>query len=487
MGFTAWNPTEFTRIEAGRVLIQGGLSQTGHKLTTLIYSNGSLGVLSSGSPSPFAPRGALIVELGDSGVLVNNTSWDVIESVSAMNVSGLAVALPQTTALRSFSGGLAPGSTRYRVRVTVQPMSAIAAPGIAASYGAALDQMTPVATGAVAKTIAELQAIPTADAVRARLSAEAPALPTRSLATAGAMLDSAMAVTEAAPSLIGRSSVVPGLTLVGSAAHAGAPGRWSAAFNDLPSGNAGVGQGNGIGYASGFTALAGDVVELGMGTMWTTRDARFADGAGRSEATIVTGRLLMAPAPALRAATTIAAGRTRFEGSRTISNGAPGMNRQTGGLLALDSQLAWSPTIGGLNPSLSAAISYRRVDGDGMREGSAGLALLVDRSHWQRAETRVGLSLAPELALGSWHFAPRLGAYWLHRLGGVQDGVEARFAAMPDHRFVLSNGSMVRESLALDGGFSLTSGRWSLNAAATSRADIGGRWTEGRMSLGLSF
>lgn len=486
-GFIAWNPTEFTRIEAGRVFIQGGLSQTGHKLTTLIYSNGSLGALASGSPLAFAPRGALIVELGDTGVLVNNTSWDVIESASAMNVSGLAVSLPQTTALRAFSGGLAVGSTRYRVRVTVQPISTFATSGIAASYSAALDQMTPVATGAVARTIADLQAIPTAEGVRARLSAEAPALPTRSLATAGAMLDSALAVTAAAPSLIGRPATVPGLTMVGGAAHAGMPGRWSAAFSDLPSGNAGIGQGTGIGYASGFTALAGDSVELGMGTMWTARDARFADGAGRSEATIVTGRLLMAPAPAVRVATTLAAGRTRFDGTRSIANGAQGMNRQTGGLLALDSQLAWSPAVGGLNPSLAAAVSYRRVDGDGMREGSAGLALLVDRSHWQRAETRVGLSLAPELALGNWRFAPRLGAHWLHSLGGAQDGVEARFAAMPDHRFVLSNGSLARDSLALDGGFSLTSGRWSLNAAATSRADIGGRWTEGRLSLGLSF
>ena len=486
-GFIPWSPSEFSRIEAGRVFIQGGLSDPSHKLTTLIYSNGSVGALASGSTALFVPRGALIVELGDTGVLVNNTTWDVIESAGQMSTGLLTVALPQATALRSFSGSLAAGNTRYRVRVSVRSMAGLAAPGIAASYGAALDSATPTATGVVADIITDLQSIPTKEALRSRLIADAPSLPTRSLATAGAMLDSAIAVTAAAPTGLNRLAQAPGLLMVGQAAGFGTPGRWSAAFNSLPSGNAGIGQGNGIGYASGITTMAGDAVEVGMGMVWMARDAQFSAGGGRSESTILTGRLLVAPAPDLRIATSIAAGRSRFDGSRSIAGTGLGINRQIGGLLAFDSQLAWSPAPGGLSPSLGAAISYRRVEGDGMREGSAGLALLVDRSHWQRAETRVSLMLAPELTVGGLHFTSRLGAHWVHRLGGAQDGVEARFAAMPDHRFILSNGSLPRNSVAFDAGLGLSAGRWRLDAAATSRADVGSRWTEGRVTLGLTF
>jgi hypothetical protein len=486
-GFIPWSPSEFSRIEAGRIFIQGGLQQTGHKLTTLIYSNGSLGALASGSTATFAPRGALIVELGDTGVFVNKSSWDVIESAGQISVAQLTVALPEPTALRTFTSSLAAGNTRYRVQVAVQSMAGVAAPGIAASYGAALDAATPMATGAVADTVAALQAIPSAEALRNRLSADAPALPTRSLAVAGAMLDSALAVSAAAPSGLGVAAPASGLMIAGQAAGIGAPGRWSAAFTNLPGSNAGIGQGNGIGYASGVTTMAGDTVELGVGTVWMTRDAQFTAGAGRSEATIVTGRLRVAPTPTVRMATGFAAGRSRFDGSRGIAGGGLGINRQTGGLLAIDSELAWSPAVSSLNPSLGASVSYRRVDGDTMREGGAGLALLVDRSHWQRAETRVGLTLAPEWVRGNLRFTSRLGAYWAHRLGGAQDGVEARFAAMPDHRFTLSNGSLPRDSLAFDAGFGLGIGRWSLNAAATSRADVGSRWTEGRVTLGLAF
>ncbi|WP_207793777.1 hypothetical protein [Polymorphobacter multimanifer] len=486
-GFIPWNPTDFTRIEAGRVFIQGGLSQTGHKLTTLIYSDGTLGALASGSTALFQPRGALVVALGDNGVFVDKTSWDVIQSAGPVNSSLLTVALPGNTALRRFSAGLAVGNTRYRVQVQVQPMAGLAAPGLAASYGAALDALTPMATGAVADTIVQLQAIPSADALRARLTADAPALPTRSLAIAGAMLDSALAVTAAAPARLGHSAPTAGLTLVGQAASAGAPGRWSASFGGLPNGNSGIGQGNGIGYASGITTMAGDDVELGMGMVWMARDAQFTAGNGHSETTILTGRVLVAPTPSLRIVASLAGGRGRFDGSRSVAGGGLGINRQTNGLFASESQISWSPPAGWLNASLGAAISYRRVEGDAMREGASGLALLVDRSHWQRAETRVGLTLAPEMILGGLRFTSRLGTHWMHRLGGAQDGVEARFAAMPDQRFVLSNGNLPRDSLAFDVGAGLAAGRWSLNAAATSRADVGSRWTEGRVTLGLAF
>jgi hypothetical protein len=275
--------------------------------------------------------------------------------------------------------------------------------------------------------------------------------------------------------------------LVGRAATAAAPGSWSAAFTDLPSGNAGIGQGSGIGYASGISTMAGDNVELGFGMVWMARDAQFTAGAGRSVSTLFTGRLLVAPAPALHITTSLAAGTSRFDGTRGIANGGLGINRQTGALFALDSQLAWSPSVGGLNPSLGAVVSYHRVEGNAMSEGTTGLALLVDRSHWQRAETRIGLTLAPDLMLGDVRLGTRLGAHWVHRLGGAQDGVEARFAAMPDQRFILSNGSLPRDSLALSGGFGLGAGRWSLDAAATSRADVGSRWTEGRVTLRLAF
>ena len=110
-GFIPWSPTEFSRIEAGRIFIQGGLSQPGHKLTTLIYSDGSLGALRSGDPALFTPRGALIVELGDARVYVNNTTWDVIESAGTLNVTRLSVALPEPTALRLFSAALAASNT----------------------------------------------------------------------------------------------------------------------------------------------------------------------------------------------------------------------------------------------------------------------------------------------------------------------------------------------------------------------------------------
>lgn len=486
-GFIPWSPTEFSRIEAGRIFIQGGLSQPGHKLTTLIYSNRSLGALRSGDPALFIPRGAMIVELGDAGVYVNNSNWDVIESAGQINTSLLTVALPDPTALRTFTGGLAAGNTRYRVRVAVRAMADLSTPGIAASYGAALDAATPVATGAVAETIAALQAIPTTEALRTRLSADAPALPTRSLAIGGAMLESALAVSAAAPTGLGQPSPTAGLTLIGQAAGPGLPGRWSAAFNGLPSGNAGIGLGNGIGYASGITTMAGDTVEIGMGMVWMARDAQFTASAGHSEATILTGRLLVTPTPTLRVATSLAAGRNRFDGTRSIAGSGLGINRQTSGLFAFDSQLIWSPAVAGLNPSLGAAVSYHRVDGDGMREGATGLALLVDRSHWQRAETRVGLTLSPDWNLGKLRVAPRIGAHWVHRLGGAQDGVEARFAAMPDYRFSLSNGSMPRDSLTLDAGFGLTSGRWTLNANVTNRADVGRSWTEGRVTLGHDF
>jgi hypothetical protein len=486
-GFIAWSPSDFTRIEAGRVFIQGGLSQPSHQLTTLIYANGSMGTLASGSPSTFVPRGALIVELGDAGVFVNNTSWDVIESVSVMNTGQLGVTLPAATALRSFTSGLAAGNTRYRVRVAVQPMASMAAPGIATSYGAALDAVTPVAKGAVANTIAELQSISTVEALRNRLSTDAPALPTQSLAIAGAMLDSALAVTAAGPTALGGPAPSSGLMMIGQTARPGTPGRWSATFADFPGGNAGMGQGNGIGFANGITALASDKVELGMGMVWTARDARFTAGAGRSESTILTGRLLVAPTPTLQFGTSIAAGRSSFDGARGVAGGGLGINRQTGGLFALASRFAWSPAPGGLNPSLGAEINYRRVDGDPMREGTAGLALLVDRSQWQRAEAQLGLTLAPEWRLSDLRLNARLGTYWVHQLGGAQDGVEARFAVMPDQSFVLSNGSLPRNSLAVGAGFGVVTGRWSLNAGATSRADVGSRWTEGRMTLGLAF
>jgi hypothetical protein len=486
-GFIPWSPTEFSRIEAGRVFIQGGLSQASHKLTTLIYSNGSLGALASGSTALFAPRGGLIVELGDAGVFVDNSSWDVIESAGPISAAQLAVTLPAATALRSFSSGLAAGSTRYRVRVAVRPMAGVAASGIAASYGAALDAATPVATGAVAETIAALQAIPTNEGVRSRLSAEAPTLPTRSLATAGAMLDSALAVTAAIPSALRGQAPLPGLRLAGTAAGLGRRGSWSAAFDDLPAGNAGIGQGNGIGFASGITTMAGDNVEVGMGMFRMAREAQFSAGAGRTQSTILAGRLLAAPAPALRLAASMAIGSSRFDGARGIAGGGLGVNRQTSNLLAFDHEVTWAPAAGNLNPGLGATLSYRRVDSDAMREGSSGLALLVDRSHWQRAETRVSLTLAPEFRLGDMRLATRLSTQWAHRLGGAQDGVTARFADMPDQRFILSNGSLPQDSLALDASIGLAIGRWRFNAHAINRADISGRWTEGRATLGIDF
>jgi uncharacterized protein with beta-barrel porin domain len=122
-----------------------------------------------------------------------------------------------------------------------------------------------------------------------------------------------------------------------------------------------------------------------------------------------------------------------------------------------------------------------------MNEGGTGLALRVDSSYWQRAEMRLGVSFGPEWRLGDMRFTSRIAVNWLHQLGGPQDGVEARFADMPEYRFVLSSGLLPENSVALEAGLGMTSGRWSLNAGATSRADVEGRWTEGRVTLGRTF
>jgi hypothetical protein len=440
--------------------------------------------------SSFAPRGALVVEIGTPGVFTNGRTWDVIQSNVVINTRELSVTLPAPTAVVSFNGGLVAGSTRYRVQANVARMSGMVAGGVERSFAAALDDATPIATGVVATTIQAMQALPTRDAVQAAVSTMAPSLPLRSGALAGAMLDSALAVSAAAPSQLAVAAPrLQGLMMLGGAAAPGASGQWTAAFNALPVANMGVGRGAAGGFASGFSARPTDDFEYGLGAVMMTAEQQFAGtgGGGFSQASMLTGRMAYAPAADVTLNTAMALGVNRFSGSRPLLQGGAGMARQSGTMLAIDSAVAWALPGGALRPVLSGGITYRRVDGDGLREGSTGMALIIDRSHWQRAETQVGLRVAPAFALAGMMVKAQLGAALVHRLGGAQDGVRARFADMPDFAFTLDSGRQALTAMRWDAGLDIALGRWSLSAGITSRPDVGSRFTQGQIGLGLSF
>jgi hypothetical protein len=58
---------------------------------------------------------------------------------------------------------------------------------------------------------------------------------------------------------------------------------------------------------------------------------------------------------------------------------------------------------------------------------------------------------------------------------------------MPDFVFTLDSGRQALTAMRWDAGLDIALGRWNLSAGITSRPDVGGRFTEGQIGLGLSF
>ena len=123
----------------------------GSTFETTVNGDGSSGQLKVNGTAGL--NGALVVDKGP-GVYVNGTTYDV---VSANNVTGAfnSEQLPPSTALVSFSTNQAP--TAFQVQANVASFTTVAPNGVSASLAKYLDQITPKASGDLARVLGHFQ------------------------------------------------------------------------------------------------------------------------------------------------------------------------------------------------------------------------------------------------------------------------------------------------------------------------------------------
>ena len=92
----------------------------------------------------------------------------------------------------------------------------------------------------------------------------------------------------------------------------------------------------------------------------------------------------------------------------------------------------------GLTLTPRASVSYSSYGLDDYREAGGEAALMVDKFSLDRLEGRIGAQLAGSMKLkGGWALTPQLDANWVQTLASGDNDLHVRFAAAPDHAFIL--------------------------------------------------
>lgn len=454
-----WDATGVTRIEEGRVNISSvSVLGVNHRFETFVAPGGDRGVLAfSGGTATL--RGAIAVEARP-GVYVNGTAWDVVETNAFFSGNFSTVSLPTATALRSFVANQF--SNRFRVTVIVNSMQGMVSGTTEASFAAALDAATPMATGAVAQTIAGLQSLPTEEAVAGAIATMTPRLPVTALVSGAGALEGALELVADRQGMLalGRAPLRAGFGIV-SGEGAGPMG-WAARFDTPLAARAGAGRGDTIGFASGLDLPIGGGATVGLAVVRQVSGHALSgdSGGGTSESVVVAAHLLAPLTERLSLASRVATGSNRFRGMRAVTGpGHAGTVRldETGRMFAVEAGLELDIGDAPLVPRLALSIRHREATLPAYREGHAGgLGLLVDGGAARTTESLLGATWAVDAPVGGAgaRLQARLATAWVHRLSGA-DRVTARFADMPDFTFDLATGLSRRDRLAVDAGLEL--------------------------------
>ena len=92
----------------------------------------------------------------------------------------------------------------------------------------------------------------------------------------------------------------------------------------------------------------------------------------------------------------------------------------------------------GLTLTPRASLAFSSYGLDDYREAGGEAALMVDKLRLSRLEGRIGAQLAGAMPLANgWALTPQVTADWVHNLAQGSNDLHVRFAAAPDHAFIL--------------------------------------------------